>query len=309
MEKNIYKDEIVNILEVILEQTETIISYSEGQIPQIELDIVLENIRKLYNNFTILNKVNASLIDQLTKEIAKEVQKTRVKETPTQQPEKTIEKPVIEIEPEPVAKQIENIPPQPVKEIEKEPIVESKIETPTVIETTPELLKPILPEPIVEKEVVAEVPKKETIVEPKITAPEKPVKSSKSTSKEVASNFGTLFGNEAPSIADKYKDNKQSLHDTIGVSKEDISIGQKLQQKPITDLIKSIGINDKFLFIKELFANNGEEYSEAIQLLNNFSMISQAFDYLDILKNKYGWDEASDASLKLYDLIRRKYQN
>ena len=309
MEKNIYKDEIVNILEVILEQTETIISYSEGQIPQIELDIVLENIRKLYNNFTILNKVNSTLIDQLTKEIAKEVQKTKVKETTVPQPEKEIEKSIMEIEPEPVAKPIENFPPQPVKETTKEPIVEPKIEVPIAIEPAPELPEPILPEPIVEKEVVAEVPKKEPIVEPKIIAPEKPAKPSKSSSKEVASNFGTLFGNETPSIADKYKDNKQSLHETIGISKDDVSISQKLQQKPITDLIKSIGINDKFLFIKELFANNGEEYSEAIQLLNNFSIISQAFDYLDILKNKYGWDEASDASLKLYDLIRRKYQN
>ena len=49
MEKNIIKEEIVEILEVIVEQSEVISSY-EKQIPQIEIDIILSNIRDLYRN-------------------------------------------------------------------------------------------------------------------------------------------------------------------------------------------------------------------------------------------------------------------
>jgi hypothetical protein len=331
-----YKDEIVNILEVILEQTETIIAYPEGQISQIELDIVKENIRKLYNCYTILDKVNASLVDKLTHDVALEV--TRIKEKETNKADSNIEIEKITVEPiqesdeeieqpadiEPIIleeQKDETITPTDVS-IDAELVIDDQIaesseskeqvheiiadspsssipiekivvEVPEIIETKEvEKIIPIVSTPIEEKQIITPI-KEEKVV--------KPIKPKLTT--------GSLFSTfETTSIADQFKDEKKTLHEQIGIKKEDLSIAEKLQQKPIVDLIKFIGINDKFLLIKELFENNNEEYTDAIQLLNNFSTISQAFDYLDILKTKHGWSETSDASLKLYDLIRRKYQ-
>lgn len=331
--KNIQKQEISTILELIVEQSETILSYSDGQIPQIELDIALENIRKLYNNFTILDKINALIVDRVTKNMVNEMIPEKVVKKESMEPiaefnvfiepenlvvetiiettqvdEEKVE--IVEVLVEPIPQsaevvEIENveiilpIADEKPTEVQVEEIIP---ETAAVIEEKEDApLIDVLPEPIEEPKHVSEVAPVLPIAEPVIVKQTKQEKAQKQSS-------GNLFDSPAPSIADAYKDSRNSLHEKIGSNKSDNSLASKLQQKPIADLVKSIGINDKFLLIKELFNNNGEEYNEAIQLLNNFSTIMQAFDYLDVLKSKYNWDESSDASLKLFDLIRRKYQ-
>ncbi|MDZ7742618.1 MAG: hypothetical protein U5Q03_12920 [Bacteroidota bacterium] len=57
MNKRILKKEISNILEALHEQAEIILSH-EGRIPQIEMDIAMGNIRKLYEDFYLLDKEN-----------------------------------------------------------------------------------------------------------------------------------------------------------------------------------------------------------------------------------------------------------
>jgi len=313
---NIQQEEIKAIIEVIAEQTETILTFKEGQIPQIELDLVRENIRKLYSNYAILDKLNSKLADRLTDSIVA-----------NEHPIKT-EKPEPEIQKEEIA------PEKPVAEIKpvKEP--EKIIEAPAPVVTEPEAVKPVepeiiepfvepIPEPVVEERkpekieasIKLEIPVEKpvpvasvAVTEPVKEEPKAAKPSKAPLSGPIAGSTGNLFTASSTSIADKFKDEKKSLHEKIGTSSSDLSYAEKQQHKPITDLVKSIGINEKFLFIKELFKNNGEDYNEAILLLNNFTTVTQAFDYMDILKQKYGWDETSDASLKLFDMIRRKYQ-
>jgi len=65
--KNNIKKEIFQILDNVAEQHKIIDSY-ETQIPQIELDIILSNIRKLYENYTNLIKINKQQDDLKPKE-------------------------------------------------------------------------------------------------------------------------------------------------------------------------------------------------------------------------------------------------
>lgn len=103
------------------------------------------------------------------------------------------------------------------------------------------------------------------------------------------------------------KSEKRSLNDLLTERREDNSLNTRFQTAKITDLTKSISINDKFLFIRELFRNRGEEFSQAIQVLNNSQNMEQAFEYLDKLKQHYFWDSTSPAYLAFCDLIRRKF--
>ncbi|MDL2326866.1 hypothetical protein LJC67_07300, partial [Bacteroidales bacterium OttesenSCG-928-A14] len=89
--------------------------------------------------------------------------------------------------------------------------------------------------------------------------------------------------------------------------KEDNSLNNRFQNTKIHDLAKSISINEKFLFIRELFSNRGEEFSKAVQELNNCTDIEEAFDHIDQLKKQYLWDSDSSAYLSFCDLVRRKY--
>lgn len=100
---------------------------------------------------------------------------------------------------------------------------------------------------------------------------------------------------------------KRSLNDILIEQKKDNSLNTKYQNTKISDLTKSISINDKFLFIRELFKNRGEEFSQAIQALNNCNNIEEAFSVMEKMKKHYFWDSTSQAYLALCDLVRRKF--
>jgi len=59
MKTKIVTTQASHLMEMIREQSDTVLSY-QGKIPQIELDILLENVRKLYDALKELEKLNAS---------------------------------------------------------------------------------------------------------------------------------------------------------------------------------------------------------------------------------------------------------
>lgn len=122
-------------------------------------------------------------------------------------------------------------------------------------------------------------------------------------SRQVVTSQPLLFveEKEAP------KQDKKSLNDLLTEQKEDNSLGYRFQQSKIIDLTKAISINDKFLFIRELFKGKGERLSSAIHKLNKCSTIEESFDAMEELKNFYFWDTTASAYLSLCDLVRRKF--
>jgi hypothetical protein len=129
MEKNHLKEEIVELLEVIIEQSE-VISSSEKQIPQIEIDIILSNIRDLYSKYRALEKLNKPS-EPVTEPIITEVpteeitQKPDVKETVVVAEEKVV---VEEIKAEVIVPEAEEkIPPET-----NQPQKKTKVKTPSV---------------------------------------------------------------------------------------------------------------------------------------------------------------------------------
>ncbi len=100
---------------------------------------------------------------------------------------------------------------------------------------------------------------------------------------------------------------QRSLNDLFNEKREDHSISSQYQRAKVGDLTKAISINDKFIYIKELFHNRGEDFSTSIKLLNECKNMEEAFDCLEELKQKFFWDSKSDAYLSFCDLLRRKY--
>ena len=99
----------------------------------------------------------------------------------------------------------------------------------------------------------------------------------------------------APTISDKLE---QSV---------DNSIAARMQRKPVSDLISAIDINDKFLFLNELFGGSMEKYNKSIRSLNSFSTLLGAKTYMSELQIEFQWDCNSDAYKKLADLVERRF--
>ena len=103
------------------------------------------------------------------------------------------------------------------------------------------------------------------------------------------------------------KPQQRSLNDLFTPEGNDRSLGAQYQNAKVTDLTKAISINDKFTYIKELFNNKGEEFSAAITQLNQCRNMDEAFNTLETLKQKHFWDSTSTTYLSLCDLLRRKF--
>ena len=102
------------------------------------------------------------------------------------------------------------------------------------------------------------------------------------------------------------RENVPTLGDLLEKT-EDNSLVARLQRKPVSDLISAIGINDKFLFLNELFGGSMEKYNKSIRSLNSFSTLLGAKTYMSELQIEFQWDCSSDAYKKLADLVERRF--
>ena len=74
--------------------------------------------------------------------------------------------------------------------------------------------------------------------------------------------------------------------------------------EPVADLRNAIGINDKFLLIRDLFGGDGEAYEEAIGRLNDCADFDDCMIYI---AENYAWNPNSDGVKLLMELLERKF--
>lgn len=98
----------------------------------------------------------------------------------------------------------------------------------------------------------------------------------------------------------------ESLNDRLKESK--IELSQSLTSVPIKDLKKAIGVNDRFLFINELFRGDEAMYERSIKTIQNFSIYAEAeFWIRRELKVKIGWLDNEPVVKQFDQLIRRRF--
>ncbi|MEI6434496.1 MAG: hypothetical protein WCP32_06605 [Bacteroidota bacterium] len=267
MRKKIIRDENRWLLEAIIEEHETICAHT-GKIPKIEIDILMENVRKFYENLRILQRLDdphlsGEHVDAPTAAVKEYVVKTEEKSVVSEfnvcnedmsnggspEPLKITQSTTSEIFQSP-AKSDE----QPPKSLEP-------IEKPT--------------EPI-------EQPTKRTEFPPSLKRPVK--------TQEI-----DLFAQE------------DQLHSMKLQNARERAFIPKISGSKIENLKSAISINEKFMFINDLFEGNLREYNETIEALNGFISLDQAADYLNLMKQKNLWNTGSTAFLKLKELVERRF--
>lgn len=113
--------------------------------------------------------------------------------------------------------------------------------------------------------------------------------------KEVNEIAATEISGEKLSLNDKLKQTKLELSDA-------------LSDLHIKDLRKAIGVNDRFLYIKELFRGDESMYERSIKTINSFSILPEAEYWIQReLKVKLGWNDKEDAVQQFSQLIKRRF--
>lgn len=89
-----------------------------------------------------------------------------------------------------------------------------------------------------------------------------------------------------------------------------IAIEPEVTKEPIlnlADIKSSIGINDKFQFISELFANNVDIYESAIKRLNTNTTLTSSLSTLEEIKKENNWKDESEAGQRFSEIIKRRF--
>ena len=88
----------------------------------------------------------------------------------------------------------------------------------------------------------------------------------------------------------------------------DHSVADMLQNQSVNNLRSSIGINDKFLFVNELFGGSMEKFNRSIGNLDDLKTLNGALIYLNELRIELQWNSNNEAYKKLLELVHRKFE-
>jgi hypothetical protein len=100
--------------------------------------------------------------------------------------------------------------------------------------------------------------------------------------------------------------NGSSLNDQL---KEDVlELAATLKDSPVRELKKAIGVNDRYVFINELFRGDEAMYERSIKTINNFRILPEAEYWMEReLKIKLGWDDNREITRQFYQLVKRRF--
>lgn len=195
----------------------------------------------------------------------------------------------------------EEVPQEELEEMPQEVQQEELVEEPhfetdesQLVDETPE----VEPNPV-EEEPVSEAPVEDNPIKTEEEAPTKEA--------PLGDEFGFFFRFEEAQPSDNLE---PTAPETLGdrMLQEDHSLAAKLQQNPVRDLRSVIGINDKFLFVNELFGGSMEKFNKSIDNLNDLKTLNGAMIYLNELKIELQWNSSNEAYRKLSDLVARKFE-
>ena len=276
MSKTLLQTRIVDKLEVIMTQVDTMNKFGKN-IPLIHLDILKSNIRTLYEQICELERAHmqSAGMKKPVGGLFKEEEKPDVP--------KAVEDRIVSEARETISKLVEAIQEDVANEYDPEIKLDFKVEVADQPATD-------VPIPKVEELPLLQV-------EPAIEEleDEEPI--------EVQNAVPDIF-TSLQTIADRYKTPDSSLNEAMAMSNVS-TVNTAVKQ--IRDLKSAIGINEKFLFINELFKGNMKEYTDTIVLLSDAETLESAHQILTPLKGKYEWREDSSAYVTLIDFLQRRF--
>lgn len=101
----------------------------------------------------------------------------------------------------------------------------------------------------------------------------------------------------------------RTLADTLTKNKRNVEeqLETRVNAKKVDDLRTIININDKFSFMSELFHNNMKAYNDFILQLNAIVSREEALAYVEEIASQYNWDDNSVVVKGFYKIFDRKF--
>ncbi len=123
---------------------------------------------------------------------------------------------------------------------------------------------------------------------------------------DVMEEVPTLYMHRGGELNDQLQAETPSLNDQLNAAAKDRQ--ELLQEGPIKELRKAIGVNERFQFIRELFRGDEAMYERSIKTINQFQILPEAEFWVSReLKTKLGWPIDHPLVMLFDQLIRRRF--
>ena len=98
----------------------------------------------------------------------------------------------------------------------------------------------------------------------------------------------------------------QPINETLAQQKKGKNLSKKLQTAPLSSIASGIGLNDKFLYIRELFKGDSDLYNNVVKYLDTVDSLEEAVVFI---QKNFDWEEKNDTAQKFVGLVYRRHVN
>ena len=163
----------------------------------------------------------------------------------------------------------------------------------------------ILPN-VMDQEVIKEDKAQKLVIESIVSSIESPVIVKQMVQDETPIEKESPKYITAKIIVEEHKSINETLReaskaDNDFLPNEKIDLGYPVT--PIKRIWDAIGINDRFLFVRELFDNNSSKLESTVKTIDEFTSIQEAVNYL---KTNFKWNN-SEASQRFLVLVKQRF--
>lgn len=300
MNKYAVRKEIAALIDSIKTHSDTI--GTRKQIPQIELELILHKIEKLYQKSIVFNYLN-SIDGGAGLENPDQV-------TPVETVQPVVVIPEI-VEPE----KTEPLHTEPIMPtFSAQPIITGLDEISNLIDQyniTTEPVTIITPEPEVKNEPVANV-NDDLILLPKITVKAEPVAQPKNEpAAEVKDDLMLLpkITVKTEPVAEVKKEPVPEIkpEPVITPKKEEVTPPVANNTRTFPPIKSLMGFNDKMMFARSLFGNDNAVFEEALKQIDGCSSYEEASAFVSVLRTEMKWKADDEIAESFEKIVRRRY--
>jgi hypothetical protein len=202
-----------------------------------------------------------------------------------------------------------NIPQETPKLVTEQPVIQTEMQTSQVSSPAPE------PDPVPIMEEI--IPIQMSVIE----IPETPVAPAKTVAQRgepetLNEDFQAIMERIKKQAAQPEQTEQRPLikpaggrvdHNALFEEKSGRELSDKLGEMPIDDLKKGMSLNERIIFLNELFDGNKSEFDNALQALNNAEGFENAKKQLIILATRFEWATKERQAKTFIKLVKRRH--
>lgn len=99
-----------------------------------------------------------------------------------------------------------------------------------------------------------------------------------------------------------------TINEILASQASQSTVSSQFAQRQVKDLKSLINLNDKLLFVRDLFNGYSLAYSEAIEILNRFESFESADNFLkQNYSTKNNWAEKQNVADKFYEILNQRF--